>query len=54
MELPRFVIQMSGNFSGCLSLSCELVRRQVAERGVGRIIVVVAPPFLDPFDSVGH
>ena len=54
LELPRFVVQMSGNFSGCLSLSCELVRRQVAERGVGPIIVVVAPPFLDPFDSVGH
>ena len=47
LELPRFVVQMSGDFSSCLSLSCELVRRQVAERGVGPLGVVVAPPCLD-------
>ena len=45
IELPRFVVQVLGNFSGCLSLACELVRRQVAERGVWSVVVVVAPPF---------
>ena len=54
LELPHFVVRFLGNFSGCVSLSCELVRRQVSKRGVGSVIVVVAPPFLDPFDGVGH
>jgi len=31
LELPRFVVYALGNLSGCLSLSCEFVRRQVAE-----------------------
>jgi len=54
MELPRFVVQLLGNFSGCLSLSCELVRRQVTERGMGSVVVVVAPLFFDPFNDVGR
>ena len=54
VELPRFVVQILGNFSGCLSLSCELARRQVAKRGVGSVVVIVAPPFLDPIDGIGH
>lgn len=38
LELLRFVLQVLGNFSGCLSLSCELVRDQVAERGKGSVV----------------
>lgn len=54
MELPRFVVQVLGNFSGCLSLSCELVRGQVAERGMGSVVVVMAPPFVESIDGVSH
>lgn len=54
LELPRFVVQVLGNFSDCLSLSCELVRRQVAKRGMGSVVVVVAPPFFDPVGGVCH
>lgn len=54
LELPRFVVQVLGNFSGCLSLACELVRRQVSERGMGSVVVVVAPPFVDSIDGISH
>ena len=54
VELPRFVVQILGNFLKFVSLSCELVRRLVAERGVWFVVVVVDPPFLDPFDGIGH
>lgn len=54
LDLPRFVVQVLGNFSVCLSLSRELARRQVAERGVGYVVVVAAPPFLQPIDGAGR
>ena len=41
VELPRFVVQVLGNFTSCLSLACELVRRQVTERGMWSFVVVV-------------
>lgn len=43
-----------GNFSGCLSLSCELIWGQVAERGVESVVVVMAPPFFETIDDVSH
>lgn len=54
VKLPRFVVQVSGNFSGCLSLACELVRRQVTERSMWSVVVIVAPPFFKSVDSVCH
>jgi hypothetical protein len=54
MELPRFVAQVLCNFSGGLSLAYELVRRQVTERGMWSVVVVVAPPFFEPIDSISH
>jgi hypothetical protein len=53
-SLPHYVVQVLGNFSGCLSLACELVRRQVIERGMWSVVVVVAPTFFKSVDSVYH
>ncbi len=50
----RFVVRILDDFSDCLNLLCEFVRRQIAERGVGSVIVVVASPFLYPLDHVDH
>lgn len=34
------MVQILGNFLGCLSLSCELAQRQVAERVVGALCML--------------
>jgi hypothetical protein len=38
---------------GWMSLSRELARRQVAERGMGSVVVVAAP-FFEPINGISH
>jgi hypothetical protein len=54
LELPRALVHWLGNSSCLCSLVCKLPRRQVPEGRPGSLLVVTAPPRLDPIACVGH
>ena len=54
LDLPPTLVQVLRNFSGLVSLFCELLRGQVPKARVWSVFVVVDPTLLDPLPGVTH
>ena len=54
VEFTPFLVRASCGFSGLVQLGRKVARRQVSERRMRPVFIVVGPPVVDLGTGVGH